>query len=172
MPKKGAIAFMLMLTGLTGYLLFDSMGIMGGFLTAGLFYMGLGLKHFAGVRLAEGKAGGKRIRFHHGRQRRQAEVLEKKARLEALRARAYLLADACRDSYGAQRCCLEIIGLTEKEDPLFMEACELYMHTVSTQSQRVRASRPPGTSNGSQLGVKQAPATGNVIPFPLTAGPI
>lgn len=169
MPRKGAIAFMFMVTGLTGYLLFDSMAMGGGFLTAGLLYMGLGLKHSAGVRQAEGKSGSKRIRIHHGR-RTAAQILEKRARLEALRTRAHFLADTCRDTYGAQQCCLEIISQTEKEDPLFVAACDLYMRMATTPSPRVSNALPPIVSNQRQIGLIQEPATANVIPFPLTFG--
>lgn len=168
MQAKGTIAVMLMLTGLMGYLLFDSMGIWGGALTAGLFFMGLCLKYFAGARHAEGKLGGQRIRIPHGRQRRAAQVSERRARLEALQTRAHLLAGTCQDTYGAQRCCLEIISQTEKEDPLFVEACDLYMRTVSTRRRPIRDSLPPIASNLCQIGVKPLPTTAQVIPFPLT----
>jgi hypothetical protein len=169
MTKNSAIALMLMLTGLAGYLLLDSMGIGGGFLMAGLLYMGLGRKHFAGVCQAECQSGSKRIRINRGRPRRTAKILEKRVCLEALRTRAHLLAGACRDTYGTQQCCLAIISQTEKEDPLFLEACDLYMRTLSTPSPRLSDPRTPSDSTQCQVGQKQVPVTANVIPFPLTA---
>jgi len=163
-----------MLTGLVGYLLFDSMGIWGGILTAGIFSAGLFLKQCVRSRHAEGRSGGKWMRIAYeffdgirtGR-RREAQAMAQRGRLEALRVKAHFLAHTCCDTYGAQSCCLEIISQTEKEDSLFMEACDLYVSTVAGRSRRLVDSRllipviPP------QFGTRPVPATPNVIPFPL-----
>lgn len=169
MQEKGSIAFMLMLTGLMGCQLFDAMRMGGGILTAGLFGVGRCLKNFTGVRHAEGKLDRKRIGIHRGRQRRAVQVSERRARLEALRTRAHFLAGTCQDTYGAQRCCLEIISQTEKDDPLFMEACDLYMRTVTSRSRRMPDSRHRIPSNPFLIEASSLPAAANVIPFPLAA---
>lgn len=177
MQAKEVIAFMLILTGLVGYLLFDAIGIWGGVLTAGILSVGFFLKQPGRSRGKEGRFGDRRIRcctefmnrLGRGRSPRNAQASEQRARLEALRARAHLLADTCRDTYGAQRCCLEIISQTEKEDPLFIEACDLYMHTVIPRPRRMLDSRLPIPANASQVGARPVPAIANVIPFPLAA---
>lgn len=169
MQGKGSIAFMRMLTGLMGAQLFDAMRMGGGVLTAGLLGVGRCLKNFAGVRHAEGKLDRKRIRIHCGRQRRAVRVSERRARLEALRTRAHFLAGTCQDAYGAQRYCLEIISQTEKNDPLFMEACDLYMRTVTRKFRRMPDSLHRIPSNFFLIEARSLPAAANVIPFPLAA---
>jgi len=181
MQEKGAIALMLIMTGSVGYLLFDWIGIWGSLLTVGILSAGHYLKRFVCLRNGESNLGGKRIRIHaefidrirFGRPRRAAQAAERSDRLEALRAKAHLLADTCHDSYGAQRCCLEIISQTEKEDPLFIEACDLYMRTITSRPQRVPDPPrriPLNPSNPRSIGAQHpAHGTANVISFPLAA---
>jgi hypothetical protein len=177
MQEKGLLALMLMMAGPVGCLLFGWIGVWGGLLTAGVLYAGHYLKRFVCSRKRESNLGGKWIRIQAefidririGRPRRAAQAAERNDRLEALRAKAHLLADICHDSYGAQRCCLEIISQTEKEDPLFLEACDLYMRTTTLRSRRVRDARPPIPANLTQIGARAVPAPANVILFPLEA---
>lgn len=172
MQDRGAIAFILISAGLVGYLLFNSIGIWGAILTFGILSAGFFMKQ--GVRFAHAKGGliGKWMRisyeFFDGnhRGRREALAAEQKARLEALRIKAHLLARNCGDTYGARSCCLEIISQTAKEDPLFVEACDLYMDTVFSRSQQKRESRHRMPFNASQRAARPETATVNVIPFP------
>jgi len=104
-----------------------------------------------------------------GRHRRCTPALRRRARLEGLLARAQLMMGQHRDVYGARNCCLEIIGQTEREDPLFQAAFDLYMRTVGGRSTRTvmqtpcDAKRLPG---GVDRNV--SPLEDNVIPFPFT----
>ena len=176
MPIKGAIVLILLLTCAVGYLLLGWIGILGGLLTVGILSAGHYLKPFVRFRQAEGNLDAKQTRIcaefidrlHIGRRWRDAQALERNARMEALRAKAHLLR-TCQDTYGAQRCCLEIISQTEKEDPLFIEACDLYMSTISTGPRRMSDSLQRISSSPCYIGSRPVPAAANVIPFPLTA---
>jgi hypothetical protein len=174
MRAKGAIAFMLILTGLVGYLLFDAIGIGGGVLTAGILSAGFFLKQPRCSRIVEGRFGYKQIgccaEFMNRLGRRRSPCATRasaqRARLEALRAKAYFLVGNCHDTYGAQQCCLEIISQTEKEDPLFIEACDLYMRMANAHPCPMHAARPPLPANPLQIGARPVPAATKVIPFP------
>jgi hypothetical protein len=97
--------------------------------------------------------------------------LEREAHLESLRGKAHHLASACHDIYGAQRYCLEIIGQTEKDDPLFTEACDLYMRTITDPPRRGRDSMPPGLLSPRHSASRPFSAGADVIPFPRPASP-
>lgn len=177
MRIKGAIAFMCMLaTGLIGYFLFNSMGIWGGILTASILgLVSLSYHQIVSCQM-KGCPGGTWVQlpavFRKGlrmRRWRDARARDKRARLEDLRIKAHFLARHCGDNYGAQSCCLELISRTEKDDPLFVEACDLYMSTVMNRSWQGHESGHRISSSTSQLRAMPAPATAHVIPFPTEA---
>jgi hypothetical protein len=168
---------MLFLAGVTGYLLFGRIGILAGPVIAGLCY---GV-HFLTQSLRASDVMwhpiGARFRLSADvldwvwdrQQRRNAHALEREAHLESLRAKAHHLVSACHDIYGAQRYCLEIIGQTEKDDPLFTEACDLYMRTVTDPPWRGRASTSPGFLSPLHSASRPVSAGADVIPFPRSA---
>jgi hypothetical protein len=169
--------FMLFLAAVTGYLLFGRIGILAGAVIAGLCY---GV-HFLTQSLRASDVMwhpiGVRFRLSADvldwvwdrQQRRDAQALERKTHLESLRAKAHHLASACHDIYGAQRYCLEIIGQTEKDDPLFTEACDLYMRTITDHQRHGRGSTSPGLLSPGHSASRPVPAGADVIPFPRSA---
>ena len=167
----------LFLAGVTGYLLFGRVGILTGLVIAGLCY---GV-HFLTQSLRASDVMwhpiGARFRLSADvldwvwdrQQRRNAQALERKTHLESLRAKAHHLASACHDIYGAQRYCLEIIGQTEKDDPLFTEACDLYMRTVTDPPRRGRDFLSQGLLSPLHSTSRPVSAGADVIPFPRSA---
>lgn len=151
MSEKGAIGLMGVLTVAAGYGVFGWIGALGGLMALGLM---------AAVRTRNPLAKGYRP-VAGGIQR---------TRLEALMRKAHLLADTFQDAYGARHYCLEIIRQTEREDPLFLAACELFMRTMTP---------PPADRSAPVLGrepvaprrdaARPAPDEANVIPFPLSS---
>jgi hypothetical protein len=176
MRFSDAMACVFMLTGLVGYLLYASMGIWGGILTAGLFSLVfLSYRHIVSchrkgcpamtwTRFPAALGNGLRM----GRWR-DARLRERRARLEDLRIKAHQLACHCGDIYGAQSYCLELISQTEKDDPLFVEACDLYMRTVMNRSRQGHESGQQISSKTSQIRARPAPAAAHIIPFPTEA---
>ena len=167
----------LFLAGVTGDLLFGRIGILVGPVIAGLCYGGHFLMQSLRASDVMWHPIGARFRLSADvldwvwdrQQRRNAQALERKTHLESLRAKAHHLASACHDIYGAQRYCLEIIGQTEKDDPLFTEACDLYMRTITDPLRRGRDSLPPGLLSPRHIGSRPALAGAIVIPFPRSA---
>jgi hypothetical protein len=168
---------MLFLAGGTGYLLFGRIGFLAGPVIAGIFY---GV-HFLTQSLRASDVMwhpiGARFRLSADvldwvwdrQQRRDAQALEREAHLESLKVKAHHLASACHDIYGAQRYCLEIIGQTEKDDPLFTEACDLYMRTITDQPRRRRDLTSPGLLIPRHNASRPVSAGADVIPFPRSA---
>ena len=165
------------LVGATGYLLLGRIGILAGPVIAGLCY---GV-HFLTQSLRASDVIwhpiGARFRLSADvldwvwdrQQRSDAQAQERKAHLEFLRAKAHHLASACHDIYGAQRYCLEIIGQTEKDDPFFTEACDLYMRTITDRPRRGRDSASPGLLSLRHSTFRPVSAGADVIPFPRSA---
>jgi len=168
---------MLFLTGMAGYLLFGRIGFLAGPVIAGIFY---GVYFLAqSLRASDVMWHPIGVRFRLSadvldwvwdrQQRRDAQALKRKTHLEFLRVKAHHLATTCHDIYGAQRYCLEIIGQTEKDDPLFTEACDLYMHTVIDPPRRGRDSTSPGLLSPRHIASRPVSAGADVIPFPRSA---
>ena len=129
MLEKGVIGFICILTGVIGYLAFGGIGLAVGLLTGLIITVDCYLRQ----RRRSSQAGGPpRFRLWRGEPHRAAS--RNKARLEALLAKAHLLADTFHDAYGARNCCLDIIRQTDKEDPLFIAAYELFMRTVTQRA--------------------------------------
>jgi hypothetical protein len=168
---------MLFLAAVTGYSLFGGIGFLAGPVIAGIFY---GV-HFLMQSLRASDVMwhpiGVRFRLRADvldwvwdrQQRRDAQALEREAHLESLRVKAHHLANACHDIYGAQRYCLEIIGQTEKDDPFFTEACDLYMRTITDHQRHGRGSTSPGLLSPRHSASRPVSARADVIPFPRSA---
>jgi hypothetical protein len=176
MQEKGVIVliFLMMATGATCYLMIGRIWILACSVTAGILYGAFFLKQSLRSRGLKGNSIGARFRLSPdvpgwawGRQQRR-DVLaeERRAHLEALRVKAHHLANTCHDIYGAQRYCLEIIGQTEKEDPLFMEACDLYMRTITDRPRCGQVSTPQGHLSPRPIRTRPVQAGAIVIPFP------
>ena len=167
----------LFLAGVTGDLLFGRIGILAGPVIAGLCYGGHFLMQSLRASDVMWHPIGARFRLSADvldwvwdrQQRRNAQALERKTHLESLRAKAHHLASACHDIYGAQRYCLEIIGQTEKDDPLFTEACDLYMRTVTDPPRRGRDSLSQAFLSPLHSASRPVSAGADVIPFPRSA---
>lgn len=90
--------------------------------------------------------------------------------LETLLAKAQSLALGGRDRFGAQTCCLNIIQKTRKEDPLFRQASDLYLRTITTRSPRLPGERPGDRSwSDPPADRKTPPPPTKIIPFPRSA---
>jgi len=126
MPVIVVIGVICVLAGGIGYLAFGGAGLAAGLLSGILIPAGHYLKQRRGGLRPEGSS-----LFRMGKASKRAAARHS-ARLEALLAKAHLLVDTFQDVYGARNCCLEIIRQTDKEDPLFIAACDLFMRTVST----------------------------------------
>jgi hypothetical protein len=137
MPKKGVIGFICILTGVIGYLAFGWIGVAVGPLT-GLTFLA---DRYIEKRRSRSRTAGLSL-FRPGRRGTKRSTSRNKARLEALLARAHLLADTFHDPYGARNCCLDIIRQTDKEDPLFIAAYDLFMRTATG-----RTDRPPTSAS-------------------------
>ena len=162
MPKKGAIGFICVLTGVIGYLAFDWPGVAVGPLT-GLTFVA---DHYLGKRRRRPRTAGLPLP-RLGRRGAKRSASRNNARLEALLARAHLLADTFHDAYGARNCCLDIIRQTDKEDPLFIAAYDLFMSTVTGRKDRT----PPSANRYAANRHRIEPQTGSrdearVISFP------
>jgi hypothetical protein len=95
---------------------------------------------------------------------------QQSARLEALLGKAHLLAETFHDAYGARNCCLEIIRQTDKEDPLFLAAFDLFMNTVAASPRCRPVLTDRSVSSLRPFDPKTVPPAGaNVIPFPFSA---
>jgi len=167
----------LFLAGATGYLLFGGIGFLAGPVIAGIFY---GVYFLAqSLRASDMMWHPIGVRFRLSadvldwvwdrQQRRDAQALERKTHLESLRVKAHHLATTCHDIYGAQRYCLEIIGQTEKDDPLFTEACDLYMRTITDSPRPGRDSLSQGLLSPLHSASRPVSAGADVIPFPRSA---
>lgn len=167
----------LFLAGATGYLLFGRIGFLAGPVIASIFYGVYFLTQSLRASDVMWRPIGVKFRSSADvldwvwdrQHRRDAQALERQARLESLRVKAHHLASACHDIYGAQRYCLEIIGQTEKDDPLFTEACDLYMRTITDPPWRGRDSRSPSHLSPHHSASRPVPAGADVIPFPRSA---
>lgn len=164
MQTDRALLLLILLTGIAGYPVFGWMGVMGVFLAMGLLAAGRYRK------LRRNGGAPENAPVHpDGRHRRCAPALRRRARLEGLLARAQLMIGKHRDVYGARNCCLEIIGQTEREDPLFQAAFDLYMHTVGGRSLHTPMQKKLGATGLQGIAKTDAPSLEeNVIPFPPT----
>ena len=163
MQQNRALLLLFLLTGIAGYPVFGWMGAMGVFLAMGLLVVG----RYRKLRRNGGAPEDAPV-HPDGRHRRCAPALRRRARLEGLLAKAQLMIGEHRDVYGARNCCLEIIGQTEREDPLFQAAFDLYMHTVGGRSTRAAMQTPCDAKRLPEGGDRNAsPLEDNVIPFPL-----
>lgn len=161
MPAKAAIGFICILTGGIGYLAFGGVGLAAGLLPGLLIPAGRYLKR----RQSDRRAAGSSL-FRMGKASKRAAARHS-ARLEALLAKAHLLADTFHDVYGARNCCLEIIRQTDKEDPLFIAAYDLFMRTVTTPPIRPPARPGQDVPNPSQADARiDSQDNADIIAFP------
>jgi len=126
MPVKAAIGVICVLTAGIGYLAFGGAGLAAGLLPGILIHADRYLKQRPGGLRTAGSS-----LFRLGRKASKRAAARHSARLETLLAKAHLLAETFHDVYGARNCCLEIIRQTDKEDPLFIAAYDLFMRTVT-----------------------------------------
>jgi|GEM_PF-3116606 len=161
-----ARVFMLLLAGSTGYLLIDGIGIWWGLVTLGsvgaLVALHRHLQRVPADRPVDANVHDPASRLPW-RQGAAVQDSQRNRHLESLLSKARFLATTCQDSYGARTYCMDIIRQTRPEDPLFVQAFDLYMHTVTTLRRRPPRAMPPG------LDVPSAEMGDNVIPFPLNA---
>ena len=132
MQANGVIGLICVLTGVVGYLAFGPNGLSIGLLT--------GLLAAAGCYLLRRRCGSTAADSPRSRKKRNRSASRHTARLESLLAKAHLLADTFHDVYGARNYCLEIIRQTDKEDPLFIAAYDLFMRTISGRTDRLTTS--------------------------------
>ncbi len=158
--------FMLLLAGSTGYLLIGGVGNWWGLVAVGwvgaLVALYGHLRRVPADRPMDANVHDLASRLPW-RQGAAVQDAQRNRRLERLLSKARFLATTCRDSYGARTYCMEIIRLTRQEDPLFVQAFDLYMHTVTTPRRRPPRTMPSG------LDVSSPVMRDNVIPFPLNA---
>ena len=162
MLEKGTIGLICILAGVIGYLVFGGIGLAVGPLTGLIFVADCNLKkqehcsRFAG-----------RPRFRLWRREPHRAANRNRARLEALLAKAHRLTDTFHDAYGARSCCLDIIRQTDKEDPLFIAAYELFMNTVTGRTDKPSPSNDQAVSNRHRLEPQaDLRADAQVISFP------
>lgn len=171
MRKAVALLFMLVLAGVAGYRLFDGIGIGWVLLAVGSVGALYGLwrrdlsRHGQGSRWdrSMGLKGQGLVSRLPWCQADAVQDAQRNRHLESLLSKAHFLATTCQDSYGARTYCMDIIRQTRPEDPLFVQAFDLYMHTVTTLRRRPPRVMPSG------LDVSFPGMRDNVIPFPLNA---
>jgi len=161
MQDNAAMGVICVMTGVIGYMVFGWIGVAGGFLMAAFLAIARFLNHRAPF---SPQAGRPPFSWEHWGKKRPAS--KHNAHLEALLAKAHLLADTFHDAYGARNCCLNIIRQTEKEDPLFIAAYDLFMRTVAPP---VRSSALPeqDAASGSRVDLDpESREDADVIIFP------
>ena len=146
MLEKGSIGLICILAGVIGYLVFDGIGLAVGPLTGLIIVVDCYLRKPRRCSRAAG-----RPRVHLWRREPHRAANRNRARLEALLAEAHRLADTFHDAYGARNCCLDIIRQTDKEDPLFIAAYELFMSTVTRRADKPSPSADQPVPSGNRI---------------------
>ena len=147
MLQKGVIGLICILAGVIGYLVFGGIGLAVGPLTGLVTVADCYLRKRQHCSRSAGPA-----RFRLWRREPHRAARRNRARLEALLAKAHRLADTFHDAYGARNCCLDIIRQTDKEDPLFIAAYELFMSTVTRRADKPAPSTDQPVSNRRRIG--------------------
>ena len=162
MLEKRVIGLICILAGVIGYLVFGGIGLAVGPLAGLIIVVDCYLRE---RQHCSGSASPPRFRLWRREPQRAAS--RNRARLEALLAKAHRLVDTFHDAYGARNCCMDIIRQTDKEDPLFIAAYELFMSTVTRRTDKPAPSTDRSVSGRPRLEPQtDHRADAQVISFP------